>query len=317
MKRLSLHRCEFEPIESSSMGLGNQDTQLEVLELIDCYLDIPTFVEMLSYPASLRVLSINPGYVSADNYEVHNDDIIDFGEYFRALSATPAANSLHSLKFDFRNSGWVIVKAPGIHELTGLRYLEMPGAHLQDDPEPRFDGVPVPKWKCPMKRLFPPNLEVLKIIPTEPDFPEVFEALKRKKILFPAWRKLVVTSYYRDKAGAEAFADFQNNDPTAPLEIPVYPDLSKVTNKCRVFKKLKRACDGVGVELMVTYDDAELYRINGFPRPVWEIPEQVLPRVQQEDADVYDYCDFPESSKSYLEKLGRKAESKGRNAQHN
>jgi hypothetical protein len=175
-----------------------------------------------------------------------------------------------------------------------------------------FGKAHIPSWGCPTAYLLPPSLEVLKIGPDAETNPEIFEALARKPDLFPTLRKLVMTLHYRDQVTVNRIHQFRLHhgvvDGKDTSEFGYFN--LELSEELLVLIDLKRACDRVGVELMLIYDDTELWKYKGQPHPVWEIPEQMRPWSFDHDpldaSDQYDYCVFPDG---YSQTIGDAEES--------
>ena len=99
----------------------------------------------------------------------NNHNLQTCDEYFKVISSCPSSHSLVSLKFDMEENGrFIVVPTPGLHELQSVRSLDIspPHVYLKEDFIGRLylGKRPIPQVNCSLQQLFPPNLEILKVI---------------------------------------------------------------------------------------------------------------------------------------------------------
>jgi len=250
------------------------------LELIDCHLDDPeALYGLLRIFRSLKCLSICSDFENRHNITSSEEEIA-YDKFFAAISRTPARQSLQSLRFDISESIGFVAPAPGVHQLRGVKHLEMTPDHLQMNywfkDQDDSDDFAISRVKCPLECLLPPNLEVLKITPLAEDkFEDLENILERKSELVPHLRKIIVSSEYRSEAMSKELRVAYHSANKGRFSNTRY--LFPPHTEKDEFPYLAKACRKEGVELLIVYEDTTRKEVmeEGAGPPVWEIPEQM------------------------------------------
>lgn len=139
---------------------------------------------------------------------------------------------------------------------------------------------------CPIERLLPPNLEVLRVTLfetwSEEELP--LKILERKSEIVPHLRRLVLTSHYRHLGMAQelrdAVAKEQDRRNYCGALAAIHDDFFVYIVQ-EMVPLLREACKREGVDLLLLWEDSvrkEILR-EGAGRAVWEITEQIAPGV--------------------------------------
>jgi hypothetical protein len=247
---------------------------------------------MIEFPRELQYLSIAS---DIDNTDIFDQSEIDHGDFFRAIQGSPAGQRLRGLRFNMMHRAWIIVPAPGMHELTGIRYLELSEEHIvRVHDEVPYEGYPVPQIECPLECLFPPNLEVLKITPSvsqvEPLLWDIVTKVFEDDAFLPRLRRIIVSFHYRDDDLADKLRQTANRDKDKRLYCAAYTaeleDFPVWTTKPD-FDDIRESFARVGVDMVLLYEDTakrEIFREGAGPS-VWEIPEQIAEGFSQESKE--------------------------------
>ncbi|KAE8445762.1 hypothetical protein EG329_012820 [Mollisiaceae sp. DMI_Dod_QoI] len=236
---------------------------------------------MLRYPRALRTLTICS---ALEDDTLHYTEQIDHEDFFRAISESPSSRSLDSFRVDFRYRGYVVVPAPGLDKLLHIKYLEIQVGHLYNKEGRDWDDdeYAIPDIDAPIKRLLPPNLEVLKITNynLEEDEDIVVDILEKKSDIVPLLRRIVLTQHYRDREMADELRTAVAKEEDKRNYCLALQDI-RDDFPCSIWRDpmmvLKSHCKREGVELMLLWEDSvrkEILREGAGPA-VWEIPEQI------------------------------------------
>ena len=172
-------------------------------------------------------------------------------ELFKAISDSPSNNSLEAFRFDMSWTGHATGPEPGMHKLTGVRYLEVLPNHMEDMWEDR-PGVPVPDIGFPLEQLLPPHVEVLKI-PTslrKPNLSVLWRIIEKKDELFPFLKRIILgMPYYEEGIALEIRLAKQSWTPEdyfaySALDHSVFP----------MIPMLNIECEKKGVEIILRHE---------------------------------------------------------------
>ncbi|KUJ07597.1 uncharacterized protein LY89DRAFT_742826 [Mollisia scopiformis] len=266
----------YESIEQDHLYYGT--TRLEDLKLIDCRFTPSDLTTLLEYPRALLNLSI---WSDLDQDVIDDNEQVNHEDFFRAISGSRSCKSLEALRVDFTSRCWIIVPAPGMDRLPNVKYLDVSAYHLQFKDE-SMERYPAPDIDCPLERLLPPRIEVLKIDPYDAQSDEdvVRQILPRKSEIVPRLRKIVLTNHYRDQKMAqelkEAVAVEEDKQNYCRARSVVRDGFPLYTTKAPM-DELKSLCADKGVALVLLYEDSvrkEILREGAGPA-LWEIPEQI------------------------------------------
>lgn len=262
---------------------------------------------MLEFSKNLQYLTVASD--KDTRLDEYGYDLIDHDKYFRAIR--DSGQELIGLRFDTVHRLWPVLPAPGMHELSTVRFLETHKAHIERLKfEPGHDpGVPVttnpflPDIECPFEQLLPPNIEVLKVTPNAKELGTLCMLLIRKhlnKSFLPHLRRMILVFHFRDELSASALrhAVQTHKDNVlnyARAEIDQTKDWP-LSDQVPDLTELKSFARRVGVEIIALQHDMawqEILNLGAGPA-VWEIPQQIAPlsaefmAVQQDDTESKD-----------------------------
>lgn len=280
-------------LDLPSLACGEHTTALRTLRLIDCQHYLSVLSWLLTFPKNLQYLTITS---DTGQNDIDYNYLVDHGDWFRAIR--DSGHSLLGLRFDLLHRGWVIVPAPGMHELKTIRYLEICEEHIQrdnaesnqeadhDSDEDSDEEYPSPKIECPLEFLLPPNLEVLKITPNASEPELLWEILERKEIYkdyLPHLRRIIICHHFRNEESANALrhavqthkSNSRNYNQAHSDNLKNWPLSDDIPN----LNKVRRKAGTVNVEVVQLYKDMAWQEVlnEGAGPAVWEIPEQVAP----------------------------------------
>ncbi|CZR67548.1 uncharacterized protein PAC_17447 [Phialocephala subalpina] len=260
-------------------AISQRETPLEDLKLIDCEFSASDLNAILQCPRTLRTLSICS---AIDNDDLFDNEEVDHEEFFLAISQSRSGKSLEGFRLDFQHRHYTIVPAPGMDKFLHVKYLEVHPEHLHNKAT-WHEEYPIPDIDCPIERLLPPNLEVLKITfyDAEEDENIVCDILERKADIVPSLRRIVLTQHYRDREMVEelrkAVAKETDRRNYARANSVISDDFP-----CHIWRDpmtvLKSHCKREGVELMLLWEDSarkEILREGAGPN-LWELSSQIV-----------------------------------------
>ncbi|KAF8850750.1 hypothetical protein BDZ45DRAFT_184902 [Acephala macrosclerotiorum] len=263
LQELELHwaeaTLEFIPAVFALYFGGSLTTQLRDLEFVDCRCSSDDLATLLRLPCALRTLSICS---DLDANMLDYDAEVDHELYFRAISENLLGKSLEGFKVDFLSRAWITVPAPRMDRLQEGKYPEVNSAHLvYKAGEVESNEFRIPQIDCPLNRLLPPKLEVLKVTLYEREDDEEFilNILEQKPTLVPFLRTIILANHYRDEKMAQELKDAVAKEEdgrsyAGALDVitrgyPVYTDKESM-NAVEVH------CKRSGAELMLLYEDS-------------------------------------------------------------
>jgi hypothetical protein len=213
-------------------------TQLEELNLAECRISPEHLRKLLEYPRALKRLSIWQ-FIKTSSEPATEPPVWNNRDFFKAISDSPCNNSLEAFRFDMSWTGYATGPEPGMHELTGVRYLEVVPNHMEDMWEDR-PGVPVPDIGFPLDQLLPPNLSVLKIpnSPRKPNLSVLWRIVEKKDELFPSLKRIILgIPFHTDAIAIEISLSKQSWTPEdyfaySALDHSVFPMIPMFNIEC-------------------------------------------------------------------------------------